>query len=148
MGKKCPALLPVPVQDFLWYAARGIYGFGGMRCMKAGVLTWRRALFALTFLIVLLATLGAAMRYTVKLDGIPLSSVKQINEGWYLEKEGQVSQVDSLPCQVDQTDSTLVLAHDFTNLESSSQDVLVIQTRYHSIRVWADDRLVYEAAQG
>lgn len=108
----------------------------------------RRILFVALLVVAVALSLAAAMRYATPLDGLPGVDVQRMDTGWLVEEEGGTSSLPQLPCELDRTGDTLVLVHDLSGTAHRPGDVLALGTRYQSIRVWADERLVYEAAQG
>lgn len=108
----------------------------------------KRGAFIFILAVVIALTAAAAIRYTTPLAGIPDTEVRQLDSGWFYESNGSLSPLAQLPCQLYFTDDTLCLVRDLTDTETYPGDVLAIQTRYQSIRVWADQTLIYEAAQG
>ena len=108
----------------------------------------RRALYAFLLVGVLVLALAAAAKYAIPMEGIPWPDVGDMNTGWYYEEEGELNPVGQLPCQVEHTGDKLYLVHDLDGVALGAGDVLAVQTRYQSIRVWADGTLVYESAQG
>ena len=108
----------------------------------------KRALFIFLLAVVIFSTLAAAIRYAIPLDGIPDPDIRRMDSGWFYENGGSLSPLAQLPCQLDFAGDTLYLIHDLTDQAQYPEDVLGIQTRYQSIRVWADQTLIYQAAQG
>ena len=107
-----------------------------------------RALFLAALAAVALLSLVSALYYAIPLDGIPRVEVKWMNSGWFYEDGGSLLPLPSLPCDLEFSDNTLHLVHDLSQLTQESEDILAIETRYQSIRVWADQELIYTAAQG
>lgn len=108
----------------------------------------RRVLFIILLAAVAVLTLAAALRYSTPLAGIPDATVQYLDTGWYYEGDGGLSALPQLPCHLQHAGDTLVLVRDLSDVARSEEDVLAISTRYQSIRVWADQALIYEAAQG
>lgn len=108
----------------------------------------RRPIFLVMLIAVILLTLAVSIRYATPLDGMPSQEVKRVDSDWYYEAGGSLSPLPQLPCQLNFSGSTLYLLHELSGMAPYPDDVLVIQTRYQSIRVWADETLIYEAAQG
>lgn len=119
-----------------------------MNKLKESGIFYKRVLFAFILVIILILTLFAAYRYAIPMEGIPDPQVKRMDSGWYYENGDRLSPLEQLPCNLSYEDDRLYMVHDLTDEELQKSDVLAMQTRYQSIRVWADDRLIYEAAQG
>lgn len=79
------------------------------------------------------------------MPGIPCAPAESMGSGWTDENGVSVGQ---LPCSLDLPGSTLWLIHDLSDIATDDEKVFVFRTRYETIRVWADDILVYETAQG
>ena len=95
-----------------------------------------------------LLTLAAGLCYATPLEGIPHFELQEIRFGWAYETGGSLHTLSQFPCELDNSGDTLCLVHHVAGLNQNPGDTLAIQTRYQSIRVWADETLVYEAAQG
>ena len=108
----------------------------------------KRALFLLLLVVTALLTLAAAVHYATPLNGIPSSQVRYLDSGWFYEEGGRLLPIAQLPCRVDVSSGTLHLTRNLSDAVLNPDDVLAIETRYQSIRVWADQTLIYEAAQG
>ena len=108
----------------------------------------KRALFAFLLIAALLLTLAAGLRYATPLEGIPDPALRQLNSGWSYRDGDSLLPLEQLPCRLDADGDTLELVRQLSDTPRYPGDVLVIQTRYQSIRVWADEELIYEAAQG
>ena len=108
----------------------------------------KRAVFACLLLAVVCLTLAASFRYSTILNGIPDPEVERMDSGWFYEDGGSLVALAQLPCSLDLDSDTLYLIHDISDTVQHPGDVLAVQTRYQSIRVWADQTLIYEAAQG
>lgn len=108
----------------------------------------RRVLFVVLLVVVGLLTLAAALRYATPLDGFPDAKAQHLDTGWTYEDGEGLSALSQLPCRLQYAGNTLILVRDLSDVERNAEDVLAIPTRYQSIRVWADQALVYEAAQG
>lgn len=109
---------------------------------------YMRGVFFLLCLAVGLLTLATSLRYSSFLDGIPKTEIRRIDADWYYQKGDSFYPVKQLPCQLDLSGNTMYLVHDLSDVEMYPDDVLVFQTRYQSIRIWADNTLIYQAAQG
>lgn len=108
----------------------------------------KRILFALLIIAVCGLSLAAAQRYAVEMEGVPDTQLRKLDSGWYCETGESLSTIKSLPCNLNYEGNTLLLHYDFSEENHYPNDVLVIETRYQSIRVWADQKLVYESAKG
>lgn len=109
---------------------------------------WKRFLFLLLVILVFFLTLLASWRYATPLEGLPDTETRTMESGWFCENGSSQILLDSIPCQVNMDGNTLYLTHDLTEEDYDLNHILVVQTRYQSIRIWADQRLIYEAAQG
>ena len=107
-----------------------------------------RAILAVGIIIVFLLTLATALKYPVPLGGLITPDIEQMDSGWLYEGGDGLESLPRLPCSLEFDGSTLNLVHDLTAEQHNPEQVLAIQTRYQSIRVWADETLIYEAAQG
>ncbi len=108
----------------------------------------KRILFFLILSLAALLPLAAAVRYGTPLQGIPSLPVGRLDSGWLYRDGGGLKPLAQLPCSLDIEGDTLELVRELSGVEASPEDVLVFQTRYQSIRIWADDQLIYQAAQG
>ena len=106
----------------------------------------KRFLFTLLLVLALALTLAAAVRYTVPLAAIPETQVRQLDTGWFCQGGDSLTPLAPLPCEPDFSGDTLTLVRSLA--DGSTEDMLAVQTRYQSLRVWADDTLIYDAAQG
>ena len=98
--------------------------------------------------IVLFLTILTSFYFSTPLSGIPISEVGRLNTGWMYEDGGRLSPVEPFPCRLQTDARTLKLTHGLSGISQDENDVLTFRTRYESIRVWADEILIYEAAQG
>ena len=108
----------------------------------------KRFFFLMLLVLVTVFTMGAACRYAVFLDGVPDTEINVVESGWFYDNKGTVVSLDCVPCDLEFSDNTLYLVHSISEMQPGSGEVLAIQTRYQSIRVWADEKMIYEAAQG
>ena len=108
----------------------------------------KRAAFALVLVMVMSLMLAAVFRYATPLDGIPDTYPKSIDAGWFYEDAGTLCPIGKLPCTLEHNGETLYMVRELSDLPHDSDDILAVETRYQSIRVWADDEVIYEAAQG
>ena len=108
----------------------------------------KRVMFFSAIAAVALLTLAAGLHYATPLAGLPRSEIKEIGSGWSYEDSGSLHTLSQFPCPVDVPGDTLYLVHSVSDLSRNPGDVLAVQTRYQSIRIWADQMLIYEAAQG
>lgn len=117
--------------------------------MDSAVPGWRdRWAFAAVGVVVLLA-IAASLQFATWLDGPGSPEARRLDTGWFYLRDGVSEPIDSLPCTLDVEGESLVLCRDLTEEEKlHSRYVLTIRSRYASVRVWADDGLIYEAAQG
>lgn len=102
----------------------------------------------LGILLVLFLTLAAAIRFYTPLNGMPDTELKRLDSNWFYEDGSSQLPLEQLPCSLHSTADTLYLVHSLSDVSCLPEEVLTFQTRYQSIRVWADDQLIYEAAQG
>ncbi len=97
---------------------------------------------------VFLLALAAALLFPVYLAGPGGTAARELNTGWSCLRGGTVYEIAALPQTVALEGDTLLLCRTLTQQERNPDYVLTLRTRYASIRVWADDTLVYAAAQG
>lgn len=95
-----------------------------------------------------LLSLLLSVRFSTHLPGLPSHETVHLDSGWVYEDGNRLTLLEELPCTIAYPENTLHLYHDLTNIKKDPKDVLTFRTRYASIRVWADDTLIYEAAQG
>ena len=107
----------------------------------------KRVLFALLIATVLILTLATAVHCAVPLASIPTTAVHRLDTGWFFQNGDTLTPLSPLPCEPAFSGDKLTIIREL-NGEVPSDDVLAIQTRYQSLRVWADDVLIYETAQG
>ena len=119
-----------------------------MRDRTISRLSRKRAAFLCILAATLLLTFAASLRYSTPLDGIPHPKIRQLDSGWLYEDGSGLSPLPQLPCRPDFAGETICLVHELSGIAQRPDDVLAIQTRYQAIRVWADQALIYEAAQG
>ena len=98
--------------------------------------------------LVLLLTLLTSLYYFTPLQGISKISIGRLDTGWMYEKDGQLFPLQSLPCKLELDTHTLKITRGLSDISQNTNNILTFRTRYQSIRVWADDVLIYEAAQG
>ena len=98
--------------------------------------------------IVLMLTVLTSFYFSTPLSGISISDAERLDTGWMYEDGGELSPIESLPCRLNVDALTLKLSRELSDLSQEANHVLAFRTRYESIRVWADETLVYEAAQG
>lgn len=98
--------------------------------------------------VVFLLTLLTSFCLSTPLPGISSSKVEHLDGGWAYENGGMLTPIDTLPCRLSVDSRSLKLVHEFPNISNDTNKILTFYTRYASIRVWADDILIYEAAQG
>lgn len=96
----------------------------------------------------ILLALLASSRFSTYLSGLPSHETIHLDSGWVYEDGNSLSLLEELPCTITYPENTLHLYHDVTSIKKDPKDVLTFRTRYASIRIWADDALIYEAAQG
>lgn len=106
----------------------------------------KRVLFALLAVLALALTLAAAVRFAVPLTSMPAAEVRRLDTGWFLQDGDALTPLPPLPCEPDLAGDRLTLVRSID--DAPGEDVLVVQTRYQSLRVWADDALIYDAARG
>lgn len=92
----------------------------------------------------LLFTLVTSVCFKSRLPGISAISAERVDFGWTDENGISVGQ---LPCRLDSSGNVLVLSHDLSGITSDDKRFFVFQTRYESIRIWADDILIYATGQ-
>lgn len=110
--------------------------------------SYKRIIYTVLLVIVLLLTIACSFRYATFLQGISLSQVKALDTDWYYEDGDNLHPLNQVPCQLEYASNTLNLVRDLSATMQNPDQLLAIQTRYQSIQVWADDTLIYEAAQG
>lgn len=98
-------------------------------------------------IVVLLALLASTV-YAIWLPGPGNTSVQSLNSGWSYLQDGSYQAISDLPCTLDTPQDTVILRHALTEEELHPEYVLTLRSRYASVRVWADENLIYEAAQG
>ena len=108
----------------------------------------KRILFFLILAVAALLPLAAALRYNTPLSGLPSVPVGRLDSGWLYRDVSGLQPLAQLPYELALEGNALELVRDLKDVALSPGDVLVFQTRYQSIRMWADGRLIYEAAQG
>ena len=105
-------------------------------------------LFCITGLVFVMALL-ISVHFATPLDGISVNSIKQLNSGWMIEhNEGEFIPIGNLPQQLNTEKQKLLMKHELKDISVNHEKTLTIRTRYNSIRVWADEKLIYEAARG
>ena len=92
--------------------------------------------------------LAAALLFPIDLTGPGKAEAQRLDTGWSYLQGGAEYVIDSLPHTVELDGDTLVLRRSLTQRERNENYVLTLRTRYASVRAWADDALIYEAAQG
>lgn len=97
--------------------------------------------------VVLLAVFAAAL-FDTRLQGNDAGAAKRLEDGWFYESEGEWRPLPQLPCTLAWEGESLVLRRELANVDVPGEYCFVFQTRYSSIRVWAGERLIYEAAGG
>lgn len=98
--------------------------------------------------VVFLLALVIAQLSPIDLTGPGETGAQRLDTGWSYLQGGAEHAIDSLPHTVELDGDTLVLRHILSQLEQNKNYVLTLRTYYASVRVWADDALIYEAAQG
>lgn len=103
--------------------------------------------FTAVIAVFLLASV-AAWLFPIYLTGPGETRAQRLDTGWsYLQGDAEYA-IDSLPHTIELDGDTLVLRHSLTQREQNADYVLTLRTYYASVRAWADDALIYEAAQG
>ncbi len=97
--------------------------------------------------VVLLAVFASAL-FDTRLQGNDAGAAKRLENGWIYESEGEWRLLPQLPCTLAWEGESLVLRRELANVDVPEEYCFVFQTRYSSIRVWAGERLIYEAAGG
>lgn len=92
--------------------------------------------------------LAAALLAPIYLTGPGETMAQRLDTGWSYLHGGVEYAIESLPHTAQLDGDTLVLRHSLTRQELNENYVLTLRTHYASIRAWADDTLIYEAAQG
>ncbi len=105
-------------------------------------------IFLLMLALVLFLTVASALRYSVALEGLPDTEPKHMDTGWSYEDGDSLHPLSQLPCELELESDRLYLVRSLRGNDSNDNDVLALETRYQSIRIWADNALIYEAAQG
>ena len=106
-----------------------------------------RWVFVAMGMVILLALLASAL-FATWLTGPGDAAVQRLDSGWSYLQDGSYQAIQDLPCTLDVPDGTLILRHDLPEAQLHPENVLTLRSRYASVRVWADDALIYEAAQG
>lgn len=110
---------------------------------------WRdKWVFAAVGVVILLAV-AASFLFATQLNGPGEPEARRLDTGWFYQHDGGSEPIASFPCTLDVQGGELLLRRDLSEEEKlHSRYVLTLRSRYASVRVWADDTLVYEAAQG
>lgn len=98
----------------------------------------------LGLLFAMLFTIVPSVYLSSEMPGLPVSFTEHMDTGWTDENGVPIEQ---LPCKLEASGTTLRLSHTVPNIAAEDDRFFVFQTRYESIRVWADDTLIYETAQ-
>lgn len=99
-------------------------------------------------LLVLGLTVLNSIRYITPLQGVSGGDIQTINTGWYYEEQDELIPIEELPCSLDVPAQTLYLTRELADVLQDTEKVITFNTRYASIRVWADGELIYESPQG
>ena len=111
--------------------------------------TKMRVLFISVIIAAAVLVITASLRFSTCLNGVPRSDINIIDTGWLYEDEsGGTVEIPLLPCELEHKSDTLYLTHSLSDTQQKAGNVLAFQTRYQSIRIWADGEIIYEAAQG
>lgn len=98
---------------------------------------------------VILLAVVASFQFTTWLNGPGDPTARRLDTGWSYLKDGVEQPIKMLPSTLDVNGGPLILCRALTAEEKlHSRYVLTLRSRYSSVRVWADDILIYEAAQG
>lgn len=110
---------------------------------------WRdKWVFAAVGVVILLAV-AASFLFATQLNGPGEPEARRLDTGWFYQHDGGSEPIASFPSTLDVQGGELLLRRDLSEEEKlHSRYVLTLRSRYASVRVWADDTLVYEAAQG
>lgn len=98
--------------------------------------------------VVFLLALVVAWLFPIYLTGPGETGARRLDTGWSYLQGGAEYAIDSLPRTIELDGDTLVLRRSLTQQELNANHVLTLRTHYASVRAWADDVLIYEAAQG
>ena len=110
---------------------------------------WRKICASAAVCFVILLALSASFVFATYLSGPGDPSVRRLDTGWYYLHDGTEEPIDMLPHTFDVTGEPIRFCRSLTEEETlHSRYVLVLRSRYASVRAWADDDLIYEAAQG
>lgn len=110
---------------------------------------WRNRWAFMAVGVVILLAMAASFLFATPLDGPGTPEAKHLDTGWSYLRDGTKQQIASLPVTLEVSEEPLLFFHQLTDEETSrSRDVLTLRSRYASVSVWADDTLIYEAAQG
>lgn len=107
---------------------------------RSGLKRWLPLALGVLFTVFL--TIWCAWNDRILLSGVTETPVGRLDNGWRYEEGNAAVQ---LPCRLDGESDTLRLVHELSGVTWEKEDVFVFRTRYDSIRVWADGRLVYES---
>lgn len=110
---------------------------------------WRVFTAVAAMCVVILLAVLASFLFATPLDGPGDSAAQHLDTGWFYLQDGTAQPIETLPYTIDVKEKPLLLRRQLTEEDKRySRYVLTLRSRYASVRVWADDLLVYEAAQG
>ena len=118
--------------------------------MNAAISSWQgRFAFAAAGIVILMAV-ASSFLFATELEGLKKSQAQRLDTGWAFFLGDTWEPIEALPCTIDmQEEESLILHREVTEEEKQhSQYVLALRSRYASVQVWADEALIYEAAQG
>lgn len=67
---------------------------------KASKFILKRAFFVCLFAVLILLTVAASVRYSIPVTGLQNTQAATLNQGWSYEANGDLVELDSLPCHV------------------------------------------------
>ena len=118
--------------------------------MNAAISSWQgRFVFAAAGIEIFMAV-ASSFLFATELEGLKKSQAQRLDTGWAFFLEDTWEPIEALPCTIDmQEEESLILQREVTEEEKQhAQYVLALRSRYASVQVWADEALIYEAAQG
>jgi diguanylate cyclase (GGDEF)-like protein len=103
--------------------------------------------FAAMAVVLALALIGTLV-FATQVDGLQTAPAKQLSAGWSYLQNGEPRPLGTLPTRFGTPEDSVTLRHALTADIYDSDDVFAFRAYYANIRVWADDRLIYESPAG
>ena len=103
--------------------------------------------FAAMAVVLTLALIGTLV-FATQVDGLQTAPAKQLSAGWSYLQNGEPRPLGTLPTRFGTPEDSVTLRHALTADIYDSDDVFAFRAYYANIRVWADDRLIYESPAG